>query len=85
MKELMCHFVKDIAFDVYKNQYEKMDKKDKKFILKSLCYLDTLISLYRMPPAFEFVLGELTQRFRGIKEEPLEMILNKFGSITLID
>jgi hypothetical protein len=52
-------------------------------LLKALVYLDALISLYRMPPAFEFVLGELSQRFRGVKEQPLELILNKFCSIGL--
>lgn len=49
--------------------------------MKALVYLDTLISLYRMPPSFEFVLGELSQRFRGVQEQPLEMILSKFCSI----
>lgn len=31
-----------------------------------------------MPPSFELVLSELSQRFRGVQEAPLEMILNKF-------
>jgi hypothetical protein len=43
--------------------------------LKALVYLDTLISLYRMPPQFEFAINELSQRFRGIQAEPLEVIL----------
>jgi hypothetical protein len=59
------------------------DKNDKKRLLKALVYLDTLITLYRMPPQFEFALGELSQRFRGVKEEPLEVILNKFCTIGL--
>lgn len=38
-----------------------------------------------MPPQFEFSLGELSQRFRGVKEEPLEAILGKFCTIGLQD
>lgn len=34
-----------------------------------------------MPPSFEFVLADLSQRFRGVKEEPLELILSKFCTI----
>jgi len=49
--------------------------------LKALVYLDTLISLYRMPPQFEFAINELSQRFRGIQAEPLEVILQKFCTI----
>lgn len=49
--------------------------------MKALVYLDTLISLYRMPPQFEFAINELSQRFRGIQAEPLEVILQKFCTI----
>ena len=35
----------------------KLSKKnEKKLVLKALVYLDTLISLYRMPLSFEFAL-----------------------------
>jgi hypothetical protein len=38
-----------------------------------------------MPPHFEFVLNELSQRFRGVQEQPLELILNKFCTIGVLE
>lgn len=82
LKELLCGFVVSIAKGVYEQTWDTIsDKKEKKTLLKALVYLDTLISLYRMPPAFEFCLAELSRRFRGVKEDALEMILQKFCTV----
>lgn len=45
--------------------------------------MDALISLYRMPASFEFAIAEISQRFRGVSEEPLELILRKFCTISV--
>jgi hypothetical protein len=82
LRELLCGFVVSIAKSLWENQWDSIDdKKEKKRLLKALVYLDTLISLYRMPPQFEFAINELSQRFRGIEAEPLEVILQKFCTI----
>lgn len=44
------------------------DKSEKRRILKSLVYLDALITLYRMPATFEFSMPDLSRRFRDIPE-----------------
>ena len=66
-----------------------MDKTTKRNTLKSLVYLDALITLYRMPNQFEFAIGDLSERFRGmpeeVLEEVLEEILQKFCKISLSD
>ena len=62
-----------------------MDKTTKRNTLKSLVYLDALITLYRMPHQFEFAIGDLSERFRGMPEEVLEEILQKFCKISLSD
>ena len=86
LRELLCGFVMNIAIQLWETTWDSLsDKNDKKRHLKALVYLDTLISLFRMPPQFEFSLGELSQRFRGVKEEPLEAILAKFCTIGLQD
>jgi hypothetical protein len=75
-----------VAKAFWEQTWDKLsDKKEKKMLLKALVYLDTLITLYRMPPAFEFAITELSQRFRGIKEEALELVLQKFCTISLQD
>ena len=67
LRELLCGFVVSIAKGVWEQSWDAInDKKEKKRILKALVYLDTLITLYRMPPQFEFAIDELSQRFRGI-------------------
>ena len=53
--------------------------------MKTFVYLDVLITLYRMPAQFEFAMGDLSSRFRGLPEGPLEQILQKFCKITLQD
>lgn len=84
LRELLCGFVVSIAKGVWDQSWDTInDKKEKKRILKALVYLDTLITLYRMPPQFEFAINELSQRFRGIEAEPLEVILQKFCSISV--
>ena len=61
LRELLCGFVVSIAKNVWEQQWESInDKKEKKRILKALVYLDTLITLYRMPPQFEFAINELS-------------------------
>jgi len=82
LKELLCGFVVSIAKGVYEQTWDTIsDKKEKKTLLKALVYLDTLVSLYRMPPAFEFCLDELSRRFRGVKEDVLERVLQKFCTV----
>ena len=67
LKELLCGFVVTMAIGIWEKSWDTIsDKKEKKQVLKALVYLDTLISLYRMPPAFEFCLQELSTRFRGV-------------------
>lgn len=78
LHQLLNRFVQQIAIEIWEKTWDSLDKAEKKLHLKALVYLDTLISLYRMPPSFELVLSELSQRFRGVQEQPLEMILNKF-------
>ena len=53
--------------------------------MKTFVYLDVLITLYRMPAQFEFAMGDLSGRFRGLPEGPLEEILQKFCKITVAD
>ena len=62
-----------------------MEKAEKRNTLKALVYLDVLITLYRMPSQFEFAKGDLSERFRGLPEEPLEQILQKFCKISVSD
>jgi hypothetical protein len=82
LKELLCGFVVSIAKGVYGQTWDTIsDKREKKTLLKALVYLDALISLFRMPPAFEFCLQDLSRRFRGVQEEALEMILQKFCTV----
>lgn len=84
LSELLCGFVRDMAVQVWEQTWDTLqDKNEKKQVLKALVYLDALISLQRMPPQFEFVLNDLSQRFRGVKEQPLELILNKFCTIAV--
>jgi hypothetical protein len=59
--------VQHIAIGLWENTWDNLtDKNDKKTHLKALVYLDALITLYRMPPSFEFAMAELSQRFRGV-------------------
>ena len=62
-----------------------MDKTTKRNTLKSLVYLDALVTLYRMPPQFEFAISDLSERFRGMPEEVLMDILQKFCKLSLSD
>jgi hypothetical protein len=61
------------------------DKNEKRRILQSLVYLDALITLYRMPPSFEFSMADLSRRFRDIPEVALKQILEKFCKIAVSD
>lgn len=61
------------------------DKSEKRRILKSLVYLDALITLYRMPAIFEFSMPDLSRRFRDIPEMALNQILEKFCKIAVSD
>ena len=85
LKKLLCSFVIVISQKIYQYKWEGMDKTTKRNTLKSLVYLDALITLYRMPPQFEFAIGDLSERFRGMPEEVLEEILQKFCKISLSD
>ena len=60
---------------IYQYKWEGMDKTTKRNTLKSLVYLDALVTLYRMPPQFEFAISDLSERFRGMPEEVLMDIL----------
>jgi hypothetical protein len=61
LRELLCGFVVSIAKGIWEYSWDAIDdKKEKKRVLKALVYLDTLISLYRMPPQFEFAITELS-------------------------
>ena len=62
-----------------------MDKTTKRNTLKSLVYLDALVTLYRMPPQFEFAISDLSERFRGMPEEVHMDILQKFCKLSLSD
>ena len=48
-------------------------------------YLDVLITIFRMQAQFEFAMGDLSGRFRGLPEAPLEQILQKFCKISVCD
>lgn len=73
LKNLLCGFVVSMAKNMWVSTWDSLtDKKEKKLHLKALVYLDALISLYRMPPQFEFDKDQLSQRFRGVKESALE-------------
>jgi hypothetical protein len=86
LQVLLCKFVTDIAIDIWEHTWDHVsDKKEKKNLLKALVYLDALITLYRMPPVFEFQMGDLSHRFRGVKEEALEQIIKKFCTIGLVE
>jgi len=61
------------------------NKNEKRRILKSLVYLDALITLYRMPASFEFSMADLSRRFRDVPERALNQILEKFCKIAVSD
>lgn len=54
-------------------------------MLKSIVYLDALITLYRMPASFEFSMPDLCRRFRDLPEVALHQILEKFCKIAISD
>lgn len=82
----MCAHVYNVATNLWTRGWSNLkDKKEKKTMLKALVYLDALITLHRMPAIFEFSITELTLRFRGVKEKALELILQKFCTISTQD
>lgn len=87
LKGLLCSFACIIAKKTYQFKWQSFgsDKLKKRHCLQSIVYLDALIQLYRMPPAFEFSMSDLSQRFKNIPEEPLLAILEKFCKITIAD
>ena len=85
LKKLLCSFVIVMAQKIFQYKWEGMEKTDKRNTLKGLVYLDALVTLYRMPSQFEFALGDLSERFRGLPEDVLEVILQKFCKMSLSD
>jgi len=73
MKNLLCPFVVRLAKNIWQYSWDSMgdDKSEKRRVLKSLVYLDALITLYRMPAAFEFSMPDLCRRFRDLPEVAL--------------
>ena len=73
-KKLLCSFVVRLANKVWKYSWDAIgdDKNEKRRILKALVYLDALITLYRMPPTFEFAMSDLSHRFRNLPEVALD-------------
>ena len=87
LKKLLCGFVVRLANNIWQFSWDAIgdDKSEKRRVLKSLVYLDALITLYRMPPAFEFSMPDLSKRFRDIPEVALNQILERFCKITVAD
>lgn len=85
LRKLLCSFVVVLSQKVRKYNWTNMEKADQKNTVKAFVYLDVLITLYRMPPQFEFAMGDLSGRFRGLPDEPLEQILQKFCKISVAD
>ena len=87
LKKLLCSFVVKLANKIWQFSWDQIgdDKNEKRRILQSLVYLDALITLYRMPPSFEFSMADLSRRFRDIPEVALKQILEKFCKIAVSD
>lgn len=85
LRLMLCSFVVVLAQKVRRYNFNNMQKVDQKNTVKAFVYLDVLITLYRMPPQFEFAMGDLSGRFRGLPEAPLEQILQKFCKISVSD
>ena len=86
LKKLLCSFAIKLAKDIWMYKWDKIkEKEEKKLTLKAMVYLDALITLYRMPNSFEFSMADLSERFRGLSEEILEQILDKFCKVTVSD
>ena len=85
LKQMVCPYVRAIANKTHEYLWDslKEDKKAKRQTVKQLVYLDALISLYRMPNEFKAAYGELSERFRNLPEQPLQLILQKFCKVTL--
>ena len=84
LREFLCGFVATIAEKTYEYNWPE-DTEQQKTTVQSLVYLDAIIRLYRMPPQFEFSLTDLSERFKNIPEETLQVILQKFCRITVSD
>jgi len=87
LKKLLCIFVAKLGNNIWKYSWDAIgdDKNEKRRVLKALVYLDALITLYRMPPQFEFSMSDLSHRFRDIPEVALHQILEKFCQIAVSD
>ena len=70
LKELLCSFVATLAEKTYTYSWPK-EQNEQQVTIQGLVYLDALIRLYRMPPQFEFAMGDLSTRFKNIPEETL--------------
>ena len=85
LRQLLCSFVVVLAQKTHQHSWHNLQKAEQKSTVKTFVYLDVLITLYRMPAQFEFAMGDLSGRFRGLPEGPLEEILQKFCKITVAD
>lgn len=87
LKQLLCSFVKTLAIKIYQYVWASYgdNKEKKRGVLKSLVYLDALITLYRMPNAFQFAMDDLSERFRNIPEQTLLTIIDKFCNVSVAD
>ena len=85
LRQLLCSFVVVLAQKTHEHSWHNLNKAQQKDIVKTFVYLDVLITLFRMPAQFEFAMGDLSSRFRGLPEGPLEQILQKFCKITVAD
>ena len=85
LRQLLCSFVVVLAEKTHQHSWHNLQKAEQRSTVKTFVYLDVLITLYRMPAQFEFAMGDLSGRFRGLPEGPLEEILQKFCKITVAD
>ena len=84
LREFLCGFIATIAEKTYQYNWPQ-DIEEQKVTVQQLVYLDALIRLYRMPTSFEFSMADLSDKFKNIPEDSLQVILQKFCRMSVSD